>query len=508
MAGSVSIIQPSKGHTSAIGTDPSYYRVQWDSMGSTAIFRGFRIVCEACGETLYTFTSNPSAPFDINDPPNTSGGHHPGPYSIYTDVGNPSKSYTATARTSGGAGVARITGRGGTVISASERDWDDIPDGGSVTVELEAVPDEGYVFKEWRLGDPNTGDVLSKRAKFSKSWTLSGSYTSIHDYYYAVFVSASAIPVVVLMSGPITYDRLTTVGPDQVRYRGPVDGSTSATCLFQVLKMASTTGGVYTQKIDTLDVVTTPAFQGSRSAVILPGQTLSITFRVLDVNLSGLFGFSVDHMEVREKYATGDVVTTDYAPRPVISGNHSWTHTVAGDLDGGMSCLVTVIVYVVSAIQYRRVTLCVVGDPLCVPYLYVDKHSRNGVQPSYRWNSATRRAAPGEHCVSMSVPVIPSGYSSGDVDGRRVEFGGFPVRDNAFVHGWSVPVSQVSGVYCLYVYDDSSADIYVTAFVCTHLLVCKEGSGDLEGKRLAYSQSSPQRLIYDCSVPTGTTVYP
>lgn len=462
----VTVTQPAKGYTSTVSSAMAGYTVRWDDNGSGATFQQFRVICHACEQTLYSSGSNPAV-FDLS---NLESGGHPGPFEIVTDVGNPS--HDLLVRT-------HAVGNGTTT---PESKWYSVPDGGQVRVTINAVPAEGYRFVEWRR-DGSSGPFVSSSANYSVNVGVTGGGVEALIDYYAIFEDASLVPVTGSIGAVPSHDRI------------QVDGK-----YYKVEKRSSTTeqylrtyraDGVSSESdhIRLAELTTSPAYKGAQTGVIYPGQTLTINFTVLSQYYAS-FGLCVDRVEVKETSNKGlSGQSTETFVYSGGSGSLTIQHTVSPDIAGGTEhSLIEVAVYLATQNnRYRRVTFTVVGDMHARPFL----RTRSGA------NSGTVYAAAGEYSVSMLVPTI-NGSSTSIGDG--VEFGGYLVREGAFVHGWSIPVLSSSGARYLVLYRNETGDVNVTVYICTHQLVCNDS-----GLNLIHAQ--PQ-LVYDCSVPTGTTVYP
>ena len=462
----VTVTQPAKGYTSTVSSAMAGYTVRWDDNGSGATFQQFRVICHACEQTLYSSGSNPAV-FDLS---NLESGGHPGPFEIVTDVGNPS--HDLLVRT-------HAVGNGTTT---PESKWYSVPDGGQVRVTINAVPAEGYRFVEWRR-DSSSGPFVSSSANYSVNVGVTGGGVEALIDYYAIFEDASLVPVTGSIGAVPSHDRI------------QVDGK-----YYKVEKCSSTTeqylrtyraDGVSHESdhIRLAELTTSPAYKGTQTGVIYPGQTLTINFTVLSQYYAS-FGLCVDRVEVKETSNKGlSGQSTETFVYSGGSGSLTIQHTVSPDIAGGTEhSLIEVAVYLATQNnRYRRVTFTVVGDMHARPFL----RTRSGA------NSGTVYAAAGEYSVSMLVPTI-NGSSTSIGDG--VEFGGYLVREGAFVHGWSIPVLSSSGARYLVLYRNETGDVNVTVYICTHQLVCNDS-----GLNLIHAQ--PQ-LVYDCSVPTGTTVYP
>lgn len=459
----VTVTQPAYGYTSTKNSSMSGYTVQWYANGSGVVFYGFRVICHACEGTLYSSSNNPAS-FNLSSLEDSG---HPGPFEIVTDVGSPPPS-TRRLR-------IRTYAVGNGTTSPTEK-WYSRSGDGYIGFEIDATLNVGYRFKEWRRGSAS-GTVVSTSAHYSASTILSGGDGYID--YYAIFEDASLVPV----SGDVYYPRSLSVQVDGVWYYGTSLDSNSSYTTKKVYASHQNTGAGGGDIRDYLASLTTsPAYKGPHTGVVYPGQTLSISWSVSNAALYAAFGLRVDHVRVEETGSGGFSKTTTYDGG---DGSISISHTVSPDLAGGVDgALVKVTVHLVSAEIYRQVVFTVVGDPTCVPWIKV-------VQVD-RWNddiTVTRYAAAGEHSVSAWCLINNNVYFGG----------GFPVRSGAFVHGWSMPVSG-SGSNRYITISAVGPTIYVTVYVCTHLLVCTDDSLHLECK--------PPELLCDCSVPPGTTVYP
>lgn len=462
----VTVTQPAKGYTSTVSSAMAGYTVRWDDNGSGATFQQFRVICHACEQTLYSSGSNPAV-FDLS---NLESGGHPGPFEIVTDVGNPS--HDLLVRT-------HAVGNGTTT---PESKWYSVPDGGRVRVTINAVPAEGYRFVEWRR-DSSSGPFVSSSANYSVNVGVTGGGVEALIDYYAIFEDASLVPVTGSIGAVPSHDDIQVDGK---RYKVEKRSSTTE----QYLRTYRADGVSYeSDHIRLAELTTSPAYKGAQTGVIYPGQTLTINFTVLSQYYAS-FGLCVDRVEVKETSNKGlSGQSTETFVYSGGSGSLTIQHTVSQDIAGGTEhSLIEVTVYLATQNnRYRRVTFTVVGDMHARPFL----RTRSGA------NSGTVYAAAGEYSVSMLVPTI-NGSSTSIGDG--VEFGGYLVREGAFVHGWSIPVLSSSGARYLVLYRNETGDVNVTVYICTHQLVCNDS-----GLNLIHAQ--PQ-LVYDCSVPTGTTVYP
>lgn len=462
----VTVTQPAKGYTSTVSSAMAGYTVRWDDNGSGATFQQFRVICHACEQTLYSSGSNPAV-FDLS---NLESGGHPGPFEIVTDVGNPS--HDLLVRT-------HAVGNGTTT---PESKWYSVPDGGQVRVTINAVPAEGYRFVEWRR-DSSSGPFVSSSANYSVNVGVTGGGVEALIDYYAIFEDASLVPVTGSIGAVPSHDDIQVDGK---RYKVEKRSSTTE----QYLRTYRADGVSHeSDHIRLAELTTSPAYKGAQTGVIYPGQTLTINFTVLSQYYAS-FGLCVDRVEVKETSNKGlSGQSTETFVYSGGSGSLTIQHTVSPDIAGGTEhSLIEVAVYLATQNnRYRRVTFTVVGDMHARPFL----RTRSGA------NSGTVYAAAGEYSVSMLVPTI-NGSSTSIGDG--VEFGGYLVREGAFVHGWSIPVLSSSGARYLVLYRNETGDVNVTVYICTHQLVCNDS-----GLNLIHAQ--PQ-LVYDCSVPTGTTVYP
>ena len=463
----VTVTQPAKGYTSTVSSAMAGYTVRWDDNGSGATFQQFRVICHACEQTLYSSGSNPAV-FDLS---NLESGGHPGPFEIVTDVGNPS--HDLLVRT-------HAVGNGTTT---PESKWYSVPDGGQVRVTINAVPAEGYRFVEWRR-DSSSGPFVSSSANYSVNVGVTGGGVEALIDYYAIFEDASLVPVTGSIGAVPSHDDIQVDGK---RYKVEKRSSTTE----QYLRTYRADGVSYeSDHIRLAELTTSPAYKGAQTGVIYPGQTLTINFTVLSQYYAS-FGLCVDRVEVKETSNKGlPGQSTETFVYSGGSGSLTIQHTVSPDIAGGTEhSLIEVTVYLATTQnnRYRRVTFTVVGDMHARPFL----RTRGGD------NAGTVYAAEGEYSVSMLVPTI-NGSSTSIGDG--VEFGGYLVREGAFVHGWSIPVLSSSGTRYIVLYRDESGDVNVIVYICSHLLVCLDS-----GWALVHAAPS---LIYDCSVPTGTTVYP
>lgn len=465
----VTVTQPARGSISTLSSAMAAYTVRWNDGGSGATFRGFRVICHACERTLYNSSSNP-ATFDLS---NLESSGHPGPFEIVADVGNPPHELYV---------LTHAVGHGTTTPAAKW--YGPVADGGTVRIEMDATPDEGYRFVEWRKGS-SSGRVVSTSAHYAVVVTMSGDWQEAQEDYYAVFVDASLVPVRGLIGGVPRLDRV------QIGDKWYMVQKRSSTTE-QYLRTYRADGVSYeSDHIRLAELTTSPAYKGTKTGVVYPGQTLTINFTVLSQYYAS-FGLCVDRVEVKETSNRGlSGQSTETFVYSGGSGSLTIRHTVSPGISGGTEhSLIEVTVYLVTTQnnRYRRVTFTVVGDMHARPFL----RTRDGS------NSGTVYAAAGEYTVSMLVPT--SAYHSDTSLDYGVEFGGYLVRAGAFVHGWSIPVLSSSGTRYIVLYRDESGDVNVTVYICSHRLVCLDSGW-------ALVHAAPQ-LIYDCSVPTGTTVYP
>lgn len=466
----VTVTQPARGSISTLSSAMAAYTVRWNDGGSGATFWGFRVICHACERTLYNSSSNP-ATFDLS---NLESSGHPGPFEIVADVGNPPHELYV---------LTHAVGHGTTTPAAKW--YGPVADGGTVRIEMDATPDEGYRFVEWRKGS-SSGSVVGRRGEthYSVAVTLTGDWQTATEDYYAIFEDASLVPVRGLVGDVPDHDPL-QIG--KKRYHVTKDSSATE----QILRTAVYHGTTYeSDKIKLAKLTTSPAYKGTQTGVVYPGQTLTINFTVLSQYYAS-FGLCVDRVEVKEtsnKWLSGQ--STETFVYSGGSGSLTIRHTVSPDIAGGTEhSLIEVTVYLVTTQnnRYRRVTFTVVGDMHARPFL----RTRRGA------NAGMVYAAAGEYTVSMLVPTWA--YHSDTSLDYGVEFGGYLVREGAFVHGWSIPVLSSSGTRYIVIYNSDSGDVNVIVYICTHLLVCLDS-----GWALVHAAPS---LIYDCSVPTGTTVY-
>ena len=169
----VTVTQPARGSISTLSSAMAAYTVRWNDGGSGATFWGFRVICHACERTLYNSSSNP-ATFDLS---NLESSGHPGPFEIVADVGNPPHELYV---------LTHAVGHGTTTPAAKW--YGPVADGGTVRIEMDAVPDEGYRFVEWRYGS-SSGRVVSKNAHYSVGIKLSGDWQDAQEDYYAMFLA-------------------------------------------------------------------------------------------------------------------------------------------------------------------------------------------------------------------------------------------------------------------------------------------------------------------------------
>lgn len=470
----VTVTQPAYGYTSTKNSSMSGYTVQWYANDSGVAFYGFRVICHACEGTLYSSSNNPAS-FDLSSLEDSG---HPGPFEIVTDVGSPPPAevwLTVTTYAVDAKGTTSPASRTYTTTS-----------GGTVKVTIDAAPNAGYRFKEWRLGSP-TGTVVSTDSHYQTTIRLYGSGGGSR-HYYAIFEDTSLIPVVASIERPDNYFGPNVVVGGVVYYWGRVASSSTSNIVRAYYSNTGPGGG--DKVINIANLTTSPAYKGANTGVIYPGQTLSINYSVTNAPVYEGFGLQVDRVEVVESGFFGgsenrETRTYTYGGG---SGSVSLSHVVSADLAGDIgSSVVNVVVYLVFDYCYRKVVFTVVGDDLSRPFLRVSTGE----------NAGTAFAEPGAH--SVSIWVLDSYYNS-RADGK-VEFGGYLARDRAFVHGWSVPVSGSGNNRYLIIHNvPAGTVIYVTVYICTHLLVCTDDG--------LYLECKPPELLCDCSVPPGTTVYP
>lgn len=450
----INIIQPSYGRITVTDESESHYTVVYTATGAESFFNGFKVYCHACGRYVFLGASADQAA-TINFTALQSDGH-PGPFDISANereieflvetFSNDESMGTTTP-------VEKIMG---------------VDLGGSVAFTITATAKTGYMFVKWV--SVTTG----------KEYTSSSQHITVHVNYvtdnYRAYIAYFA---------PKAYD---------ATCRGQYAGNPSSGSP-RLLSM-------------TLSGDNLSTYLRLRVRQIEPGVYEEVNVAVISrdatrIASGGKITFTVQMLPAAETYGVVflEWVASTYAVERGMHGIGS-TFTVTGNFSGSTS-------------NSRRVVDAWFGfgaDWHAVTVLF-----RNAayLQPSTPLVPVSARLWDG---VSDSSEVASmSGYSVAEAR-YSWRFRGSsplclyvywtgPLEPMAVVHGtsspyceigqWSVPGRGDVAAFRITIGESTREEFVV--YLCTHHLVCTDDGAHLE--------CNPPELLYDCSVPPGTTVY-
>lgn len=350
-----------------------------------------------------------------------------------------------------------------------------------VTVRLSATPAAGYYFVNWTK---EGGQVVSESAVVDLSIDVSSARYGdvLVRRYYANFApqSYTYIP---------GFER--HVSPDPVTHRqtGRMAVRESSTTS-ELVKTLYYNGTLYNPDGTVAysgrnDIVNVRTITGKKT--YLPGEQIYVRFKIVNRELWDFLGLQVLGWRITEGYGS-------YA-------GDSWVQPVEWADPA-------------TVVEDGRVTFTAVfvpPDPAYAGY-YVDLII--GTDDVYRLEFVGKPGGAAELTVKQDVQGGPS-VRHHDIGGKVEVFaaggdllvlgvGSISALPDGFVHGWShdIPDSAAPdpGLVASKDFTMPDDDVQVTVYLCNHRLLY-----DVDSSQLLHGRSG--QLLYDCSVPPGTTVY-
>ena len=458
----INIITPRYGTIEVLNSSLSNYRVKYvpppDAAGGAVEFNGFKVFCQACHQYLYTTSpdENP-ATFDIQHLLDTG---HPGNFDISADTSAEVEFLVTTRPDDPNMGS-----------TTPVDEWIPTQVGHYVRYTIKATPRKGFKFVKWvsSTGNEFTTASVSFSIKLDYGDTDYRDYTAYfapEDYAYQVrpryVVTDDGVPVA---------DGGTNRRASGFRYneRNVVDVERRTSLSY---------GGVL---YDSSGAV---AYQGTNNFAYLHGtpykytaqQQVTVTLEIVDQALWDLLGLRllgwlvslgyVDSVAVQyELPAAGNSVTLTLPPH---GRDYYYTYTPT-------------IYAIIATSEVHRMTFSCAPPAAAELYMLLDSGT-GSIVSSRRGDDQIGYCAAGS-ALRLQVMSI--------------------LQNRGLIHGWSEQLSDVTGTagsIASKSYTMPDHDARVTVYVCSHRLLY-----DTSSDKLIHGGSG--QLLYDCNVPTGTTVY-
>ena len=458
MSATITVATPAYGSIVIESQNPSAYQVHWyPTNPANDRFVRWRVVCEACGQTMYTSTANPAA-FNISA---LEAQGHPGPFVI-----------SAETKSAGSVEVLASLGTGSESAGTVTPPWQEVQGtiGQTVTFTVTCTPANGYTFLGWSRNptyDPSEIISTSRSATISRTIT---AYDDVWDYYAHLEQTAYA------------YNLATDyhVSADPVTHRTASGCRSASVSMTDRQRLRLYYYGTLYERDGT-----TVAYSGSNDfgyvdgvpKEYLPGQSITATLTVTDSTLWNLLGLRV----------LGWRITTPFSPLspdfetfvlPDNSGSVTFT-TTSTPPQGTYRYIVEVIL---GTSDVHKLTFACKPDDGADLYVYGKSYSAG--------NPTTR-----------GIGTRVTFAAAGDV--MALEVMSILLPESGFIHGWSANLPDSTQYAGSPVASKDltmpNSDTTVTVYFCNHRLVYGSSGSLLYGRQ--------NSLLYNCSVPPGTTVY-
>lgn len=474
----VTVTQPAHGSTSTISASMSSYTVRWTASTSSDRFGGFRVICHACGRTLYSSGDNPAS-FDLSS---LESSGHPGPFEIVTDTNDYGDICLKTD-------VA--TGQGTT---SPVLQWLTAGSDGYATGHISATPDTGWEFKGWSFNSPSAA-ITSTSASLSVRLRSQGGDAIVT--YYAHFEQIKFKPYLgfdisnVPEPNNVGFDRsdwwkrsyFFSTNERGTGYNYNLFFGKSDPQNFYYMGRVVNKNGVVLKEYDYGHTSPFAHLTATPSGGFVYGNTVTAQFVIDDMSLWNAFGFKFLGWQISYwRYDGSGGSTTAYVDDYIETTTQSGDREVSFVADKiSLEKLMAGDTYSIFAVigVTDMVKLTFLSQPITAAKLSVVNASY--VDPVVNGN-AGKVVAWARIGASLILRVNQILLSKG------------------FVHGWSEQLTSAAGGVVSKSYIMPYQDAQVMVWICSHLLVCTDDWAHLECK--------PPELLYACNVPPGTTVYP
>lgn len=459
MAGSWSVVPPACGRTRILNRDPSNFTIEWIGTECEVEFQSFKVVCTACNRILYSTASNP-ATFNLDDPPNPEGSRHPGPYVIYVYTDGLLWVYTSVCE-----------GRGTTKPAVKE--YDAYP-GKRVSFSIEATPEKGWELARWSRDCPfyegESKEVFGKKTKVNGSVLIPKVPPDVEWFvtYYAYFRKKN-------------YNY--TVRIEWISAVGGVEGGEFLLGggYSRLLLLYRNSSGPTSYPIAHVEC---SRQHGDCRGYVSVDETLTARLVIDDMERWTRYGLEFRGWRLTYIAESGETISYEDT-----SGERVFSWTLSADqLPKSTGSTNNFYIYaIITCGAYPVVFRCLGCDAdmqLCGLTGSSGSWSVDGGSPNLRRVGRRLRAY----------------YKIGQTIGFRL-YG--LRRPMVFVHGWSLSLSGASDAKRMVFSTPPPAgeDFEVDVYVCSHRLPHSEDPLIVHG-------GPDDSLLHDCSVPTGSSVYP
>lgn len=490
MAAQIIVTQPDGGRIDVLNSDRSSYTVRFVGTSGTVVFSEFKVVCHYCERTLYSSTNNPAI-FDLSSLEDSG---HPGPFEITA----------ATGPSSGNVLLQTFVAEGSGVTSPVSQ-WLIADSGGWCRGRITATPDEGWIFVGWSRTASGAIEHDSATYSFTTKAPAGGDG---HIEFYAHFKRETFKPA-------LYYDISAVPEPNHVGFHrdwwnrhsfytepgrlshdsaynvfGP-DGTTVTLDFRYTGEVRDEDGTVVKEYISPFvsDSVrnTFARLTATPSEGFEYGGALTVKLEKVRLDMWNAFGFAFLGWRIAYEGETGSTAYVDDFVADTTPEGDETVSFVADKLSlerlrSGSTYAVHAVIGAANVFNLEFV--CKAGDAASI---------------------SVRRAAYVDYSRSTAGKVVAKAVAGNPVVLRVDAIH----RPHGFVHGWSESLPYPSGnSYAFDVMGSVAAKLYtmpdhdarVAVYVCSHRLLYGTDSS-----QLLHGRSG--QLLYDCSVPPGTTVY-
>lgn len=443
----INVIQATRGRITVSDETESHYTVTYTPTTQGSFFNGFKVYCHACGRyVFYGAVSDQTVSINFTALENDG---HPGPFDISAnehDVEFLVETFSDNEAMGTTSPVQKIYG---------------VDVGGSVTFTISATAKPGYRFSKWVAGI--TGEEYT---------TASKSFTAqIYDesYNYAFFTAY-------FERQPYNYH----LSPEYRVTADPVSGRTVSGFRHAEHNIEDVERRERLYYAGVLqDAGGNVVYRGSNDFAYIHGvpykyvlgQTITVSLEITDQTLWDFLGLRLVGWII-SKYPSGTTYVDD-------SGSRSMSFT-ADYIGSGTTGQAWYRVYaVICTSDVHKLEFDCVPPTAAELYLKGNDIEGRGVGKQVAM-------VPYGDTVNLEVMALLGVYAA-----------------LGLIHGWSAQLSAaqnpIGAPIAAKEYTMPNANARIVVYICSHRLVCTDDGANLECK--------PPELLYDCSVPPGTTVY-
>ena len=452
----INVIQATRGRITVSDETESHYTVTYTPMTQDSFFNGFKVYCHACGRyVFYGAVSDQTVSINFTALENDG---HPGPFDISAnehDVEFLVETFAANPAMGTTSPVQKIYG---------------VDVGSSVTFSISATANPGYKFVKWV--DEINGTEYTTSGKTitvqindeTDNYRLYTAYFALEEYNYQV--------------GPeykVSADQVSGRTPDNFKYeRNNVSGVERKCRLYYSGILRDSQGNIVYRGSNNFAYVHGMPYQYTQ------GQQIAVSLEITDQTLWDFLGLRLVGWRVIQARTSADG-SYNYHSNEVFDddGTKSLSFTADYIGDGRTSPTWYYVYAIICTSDVHKLEFdCV---PPAAAELYLKGNAIEG-----RGVGKQVAMVPYGDTVNLEVMALLGVYAA-----------------LGLIHGWSAQLSvaqnPIGAPIAAKEYIMPNANARIVVYICSHRLVCTDDGANLECK--------PPELLYDCSVPPGTTVY-